>query len=197
MSCLFIGKHWDDLCKDLKQSIFLQCRSEACKEALSHLWLWEDFDHASFLEKSTLWGAVGSLWYRESSKRFYVKIFIVKPAKFIYMHTDQFIDRTGQFLTSFPFPFSFSPHLPSPSSCPFSPVSSSAIIFSFFLPSSFPLTPPLIMWSLALFSFLHTWSCWGFVTYRTSDNENHLCNLSTLPCKMGTSPLLHSFQIVL
>lgn len=95
------------------------------------------------------------------------------------------------------FPFSFSPHPPSLSSCPFYPVSPSAIIFSFFLPSPFPLTPPLIMLSLALFSFLHTWSCWGFVTYRTSDNENHLCNLSTLPCKMGTSPLLYSFQIVL
>ena len=35
--------------------------SEEMEWPLSHLWLWEDFDHASFLEKPTLHTAVGSL----------------------------------------------------------------------------------------------------------------------------------------
>ena len=56
------------------------------------------------------------------------------------------------YCTSFPFPFSFSPHPTSPSSYLISPLSSSAIIFSFFLPPTpSPLTPPLITLSLAYF----------------------------------------------
>lgn len=150
----------------------------------------------SFLEKSTLWGAVGSLWYRESSKRFYVKIFIVKPAKFIYMHTDQFIDRTGQFLTSFPFPFSFPPTFPHLFLPLLSPVSSSAIIFSFFLPSSFPLTPPLIMWKPCIIFLLTYLELLGVLLPTIEQvTMKIIMKSSTLPCKMGASPFYTPFKL--
>lgn len=100
------------------------------------------------------------------------------------------------YCTSFPFPFSFSPHHPLPSSCPFSPLSSSAIIFSFFL-SPHPFSPHSSSYHVkpCIIFLLNTWGCWGFVTYRTSDNENHLCNLSTLPCKRELAPFYTPFKL--
>ena len=95
---LFICKHLDDLCSQESKGKHilhnsLQDRSEVCVAALSRLWLGEVFDHASFLEKSTLQGARGTLLYAESSKKFCVRIFIVKPAKFISMHAGPLINR--------------------------------------------------------------------------------------------------------
>lgn len=95
---LFICKHLDDLCSQESKGKHilhnsLEYRSEVCVAALSCLWLWEVFDHASVLEKSTLQGPQGSILYGESSKKFYVRIFIIKPAKVIYMHAGQIIDR--------------------------------------------------------------------------------------------------------